>query len=510
MPKTLAAAERAQTEAARQFDAGDFAQARTLWEAARAQFGACPMLRVERTKALAARSQAEKKRAEARRGEAPTLTAERWAAAEGLLRKCGEQLSEEQFEAAAKSGVAATAEYAASVEFARERGALRDRARREEQAASEARAKGAQCKAEEHARADWNEAERLAASASELFKKGDFIAAAAEWRAAADRHAAARRAAQVALQWGYDERNAEGRRAAAARRFTDAAEAWRAAKALGALLDEKPEDLALMEQRLANCAWGMRVPDGFRPADLAAPDKGSGWADRIVHLKTGVELVYVPLGSFVMGQQEPDETPAEVVNITRPFYLGKYEVTRREWRSVMPRDPSRRAGEERLPVDSVSWNACQEFLKGAGDGLRLPTEAEWEYACRAWTQSSFHTGDSLRPTQANIAGGKGRAADGPDGPAPMPVGSFAANAWGLCDMHGNVAEWCQDWYDRDAYRRRATIDDPEGPAHGTMRALRGGSFKDAASDCRSARRACADPADAPETAGFRAALTCPQ
>ena len=510
-PKGFAAAERAFDEAAKKFDAGDYARATTQWEASRSQFAALPALSAARGRALASQAEAQRNRALAQRQDARTNAPGRWQSAEDKLRQAGEQIADEQFDAAARSAREAIQEYTASIDEGRRKGAERETAKQAEKAASDARTKAVQCKCEEYARAEWTAAERAATDATDACKRNEFLAATPAWREAADRYAAARRAAQIALQWTYDEKNSEGRRLCADRRFTAAADAWKAAKAAGAMLDEKPEDLPLMDQRLANCDLGLRVPDGFRPAAGAVADKGSGWADRIVHVRTGIELVHIPIGSFIMGQQEPDETPAEVVNITRPFYLGRYEVTQGEWRRTMRQNPSRHTGSDRLPVDSVSWVACQEFVKAAGDGLRLPTEAEWEYACRAWTQTPFNVGETLHRSQADFAPAKpkGWFAKEPETTATVPVGGYAPNAWGLYDMHGNVAEWCQDWYDRDAYRNRVRIDDPQGPERGSMRVLRGGSFKDTESGCRSARRASAEPSESPDTAGFRVAVTCP-
>lgn len=511
VPKAFSSAERTFADAGKQFDAGDFAQARTSWETARGQFAVCATLNTARTHAIEVKADAEKKRSVASRRDARTLASHRWQAAEAIYRQVDAMMAEERFEAAAKSLADASQEYTAAAEEAAEKTAQRDAARQEQKNAADSRAKAVQCKTEEYARADWATAERLNALAVDAFKKGDFSGASLNWHSAVDRYATARRTAQGALQWAYDDRNGDGRRAAAERRFVDAVDAWRAAKGIGALLDTKPEDLAMLDHRITDCDRGLRVPDGFRAADAAKPDKGTGWADRIIHIKSGIELVFIPRGSFLMGQQEPDETPVGVVNITQPFYLGKCEVTQGEWRRITAKNPSRHTGDDRLPVDSVSWNACQDFLKEAGNGLRLPTEAEWEYACRAWTQTAYNVGDSLRTSQANFSVPKSRGWFGKDADAAasMPVGSYPPNAWGVFDMHGNVAEWCQDWYDAEGYRRRR-IDDPMGAEQGTARVLRGGSFRDVEADCRSAHRASADPSEAPETAGFRVAVTCPE
>ncbi len=507
LPRHLAAADQPLAEAAKRFDTREYDRARALWDAARERYAAAPALDEARRQAVAARAEAERARAAAQKEDARRLASPRWQEAEARLRRAADQIKDEQFEAAAKSAAEAARDFAAAVEEGKEKSAQRETARREEKRASDAKTRARELKAEEYARAEWSEAERLARSAAEQSAKGYFAAASAAWQAAAERYSAAGRSAQAALRHAYDEHNAEGRRAYSDRRFPEAVEAWKAARTLGALLETRPDDLPLMDLRLENCARSLRVPDGFRAAENAAADKETGWADRIVHPRSGIELVLVPMGSFLMGGPLPEESPTQVVNITKPFYVGKFEVTQGEWERVMGRNPSRLPGAPRLPVDSVSWNDCQEFLRKAGDGLRLPTEAEWEYACRAWTQTVFSVGDALRATQANFNSGAPRAADAPPA-AATPVGSFFANAWGLHDVHGNVAEWCQDRFDAEGYRNRATIDDPQGPEQGALRVVRGGSFRDPASGCRSARRSGVDPDERAETIGLRVARSC--
>jgi formylglycine-generating enzyme required for sulfatase activity len=149
----------------------------------------------------------------------------------------------------------------------------------------------------------------------------------------------------------------------------------------------------------------------------------------------------------------------------------------------MGNNPSHFKGEKNLPVEMVSWDDCQEFIKKLRQKdkkpYRLPTEAEWEYSCRAGTTTRFHFGDDISPEQANYAGG----IPGPQGRFPIdgknfrgkttPVGSFPANAWGLHDMHGNVCQLCQDWY--GDYPEKNVVD-PQGPETGKSRVRRGGSW----------------------------------
>ena len=165
------------------------------------------------------------------------------------------------------------------------------------------------------------------------------------------------------------------------------------------------------------------------------------------------------------------------VTLTKPFYMGKYEVTQEQYEAVMGKNPSDTKG-AKLPVTVVSWNDCQEFIKKlnakTNGGYRLPTEAEWEFACRAGTTTAHSFGHKITPKDANYAGSKIAR--------PVAVGSYKANAFGLYDMHGNVYEWCEDWIgDYPA----GGVTDPKGPASATEyskdpkggRVLRGGAFK---------------------------------
>jgi len=182
-----------------------------------------------------------------------------------------------------------------------------------------------------------------------------------------------------------------------------------------------------------------------------------------------IELVLIPAGSFKMGSPVTEagrwgdeEGPVHRVRITRPFYMGKHEVTQEVWEKVMGANPSEFKGAKN-PVECVSWDDCQDFLKklnasGKAQGtFRLPTEAEWEYACRAGTKSRFCSGDA----DAGLADYAWY--DGNSGRTTHPVGTRKPNAWGLFDCHGNVWEWCADWYEEDYYRK-SPRDDPTGPA----------------------------------------------
>jgi sulfatase modifying factor 1 len=162
----------------------------------------------------------------------------------------------------------------------------------------------------------------------------------------------------------------------------------------------------------------------------------------------------------------------------------------------MGNNPSTFKGEKNLPVETVSWRDCQEFIKKLRKKdkkpYRLPTEAEWEYACRAGTTTPFHFGDTISTDQANYNGNYiyGNGKKGVYRKRTNPVGSFPANAWGLQDMHGNVWEWCQDWF--GDYPQNDVVD-PQGADVGQHRVLRGGSWSSSPGNCRSAFRDGVEP-----------------
>ncbi|MGB2614611.1 MAG: SUMF1/EgtB/PvdO family nonheme iron enzyme [Phycisphaerae bacterium] len=266
-------------------------------------------------------------------------------------------------------------------------------------------------------------------------------------------------------------------------------------------------------------ATEMLVPAGCRAmaGTAAEPYTKTGWAKEIVHEATGIELVFIPAGEFLMGspaseaRRDNDETQHRVT-LTKGFYLGATEVTQAQWQAVMGSNPSRFKGDGRLPAEKVSWNDCQAFCRKAGGGLRLPTESEWEYACRAGTQTRFSFGDadSALGDYAWYGSNSGKG-------APHPVGQKRPNAWGLYDMHGNVWEWCADWYVKD-YPGGA-VTDPTGPAavpgppELSRRVMRGGSCSDwrlpkdtLPGVCRSANRSDHGPRFRFIYLGFRVAV----
>ena len=229
----------------------------------------------------------------------------------------------------------------------------------------------------------------------------------------------------------------------------------------------------------------------------------------------GMKLVQIPAGESWLGsdQADPDarddEKPPHQVWITRHFYLGIHQVTQQQYRRVMGHNPSHFTGEPERPVDSVSWDDAQEFCrrlssldeeKAAGRVYRLPTEAEWEYACRAAGASRYGFGDSTEQLgdYAWIAGNSAGATH--------PVGRKKPNAWGVHDMHGNVWEWCADGYDANYYAT-CPPEDPAGPDSASERVLRGGAWSSWPVYARSAHRYRSTPENRDHNYGFRVVAT---
>lgn len=260
----------------------------------------------------------------------------------------------------------------------------------------------------------------------------------------------------------------------------------------------------------------------------------------------GMKLVLIPAGEFMMGSKNEFGRDASEeqhqARITKPFMMGVYEVTQAEFQAVMGRNPAwfSATGEgkalvegmdtTRFPVENITWDEAVEFCrllsemqaeKDAGRVYRLPTEAEWEYACRGGTTTVFNLGESLNSTQANFDGNtpyltmddviKGvdpATAKGPYLKRTTAVGSYMPNAFGLYDMHGNAWEWCSDWFS-PVYYKTAPVDDPQGPEAGTKRVARGGGWYYFGAGCRSASRYERDPAGRRGTDGFRVVANAP-
>jgi|GEM_PF-3602483 len=288
------------------------------------------------------------------------------------------------------------------------------------------------------------------------------------------------------------------------------------------------------------------APAPAEPEHAAAAPHSEDF-DGTVRLPGGVELAMVKIkaGTFMMGSpaQEAgrgaldDDESEHVVTISKPFFIGKYEVSQKQWQAVMGYNPSYFKGDDR-PVEKVSWLDAKEFCDKLNElhvgklprGYRfdLPTEAQWEYACRAGTGTSLNSGENMviRGTDNSpnldkvgwYGGNCGRGFDLDSGydisgweerqypdvrGGSHPVGRKRPNAWGLYDMHGNVWEWCRGWYDK-SYGGDAT--DPAGPASGWLRVYRGGSWVSDARLCRSASRDSNVPGIRDYYLGFRLAL----
>lgn len=225
------------------------------------------------------------------------------------------------------------------------------------------------------------------------------------------------------------------------------------------------------------------------------------------HELTGIELVLIPAGTFKMGsppgQGEENEEPQHDVRLSE-FELGKYPVTREQYRRFLkasrkvkppPFWDDRRFNQDRQPVVGVTWESARAYAEWAG--LRLPTEAEWEYACRAGSKTKYCSGDTKDDlVQVGWFGSN-------SGGRLHEVGEKPPNAYGLCDLHGNVWEWCSDWY-QSSYDPRASID-PLGPERGDDRVLRGGTWYDPAQLARSGYRLFHHPASVISSVGFRLA-----
>jgi len=227
-----------------------------------------------------------------------------------------------------------------------------------------------------------------------------------------------------------------------------------------------------------------------------------------------LDMIAIPGGSFVMGsptttelQRENNENYQHTVNIS-PFFMGKYEVTQEQWQVVMENNPSNFQGAKR-PVEQVSWNDavefCQKLSQKTGKSYRLPSEAEWEYACRAGTKTPFHFGETITPDLVNYNGCPyGSAQWGLGREQTTDVGSFPPNAFGLYDMHGNVCEWCSDRWNNN-YRGAPTDGSSWETGH-EFRVLRGGSWNCNAAHCRSAYRSGYGAGNHNSQIGFRVAL----
>jgi formylglycine-generating enzyme required for sulfatase activity len=278
--------------------------------------------------------------------------------------------------------------------------------------------------------------------------------------------------------------------------------------------------LSLLLTVAALCALGWSdeplSPPLTPTTDDSASTSGPAW-QRAITLDLGkgvtLKLLSIIKGKFEMGSpksekgHQDNEGSAHTVIISRPYYLGMYPVTQAQFAAVLGRNPSSFKGEKTgdNPVETVTFDEAEEFCAKlaalTGRPVRLPTEAEWEFACRATSSDRFCFGDS----EKELADYAWFAAN--SGGATHPCGQKAHNPWGLYDIYGNVWQWCSDYYAEVYPDGEAT--DPEGPATGRYRVVRGGSWSTAADLCRSASRGINDPKNKHNQLGFRVALDDP-
>ena len=257
---------------------------------------------------------------------------------------------------------------------------------------------------------------------------------------------------------------------------------------------------------------------GLNPSQRTETQPQNG-AERLVLTIMGVEFPFrwCPAGTFTMGSptseaERADDETQHRVTLSRGFWMLETPVTQAMWEKVMGSNPSYFKG-AKLPVESVSWGDCQEYIKQLnglgvtplGYRFSLPTEAQWEYACRAGTTAAFNFGSVLNGDKANCDGNHpyGTSTKGQYLKKTSEVGSYPANAWGLFDMHGNVYEWCLDRY--GGYPS-GSVTDPTGVSSGSLRVLRGGSWSLIAGGCRSALRGYDVPSNRLSDCGVRPAL----
>ena len=252
------------------------------------------------------------------------------------------------------------------------------------------------------------------------------------------------------------------------------------------------------------------------PADVSVTQPAKELAIDLGN-NVSMKLALIPAGKFMMGSPKDEEaregygmrlmllgpvdneSPRHEVTISKPFYMGAYLVTQEQYEQVMGKNPSESNKGPQYPVENVNWYDADEFCKKlsqqTGKNVHLPTEAQWEYACRAGTTTPFNTGKTISTDQANYKGEEvyGDGKKGENRGKTTPVDAFKPNAWGLYDMHGNVYQWCADWYGKDYYAKGHNIDPvgpPTGPERTTngLKILRGGSWFSPPQECRSAYR----------------------
>ena len=276
-----------------------------------------------------------------------------------------------------------------------------------------------------------------------------------------------------------------------------------------AIPDDVAEETAAEEPILIEPQEEPNIPRTDPNTLQADPNAPKG---KTIDMGNGVimEFVLIPAGQFDMGSpsterdRDNDEGPVHHVTISKPFYMGKYEVTQRQYYIVAKSKPSEFKQDDG-PVETVSWGQADSFCKKLGkirgESFRLPTEAEWEYACRAGSQSRFYFGDDPAYSMIEQYAWCSKNSDS----ETHPVGQKKPNSFGLYDMHGNVWEWCSDYYAADYYHDSVSID-PIGALYGKSRVIRGGGWFRSARYCRSANRSGLEPVYVRDHLGFRVVM----
>ncbi|MBI4604137.1 MAG: SUMF1/EgtB/PvdO family nonheme iron enzyme [Planctomycetes bacterium] len=478
------------------YEAGRFAEAASGWKSADESYAKAELharrVATERDGALEAKRGAEAAASAAKAAGATELASELWQEANLAVKEAGLAYSAGRFSDAAATWRSAEEGFKSSDAAATWRSVEEGFKRAEVRAQGVAKVREAKRAYEEELRRhDQGELARYGGQA---------------WREACE-------ALQRAQGAGEDHDKAEEEYRKAKELLPKAARAVQVAKLLEKARDD--QGLDKRESALVAVEEILRMdPGNAEAAQLKERiTRSAGAAEKAFTNGLGMRLAYMPPGEFLMGSppgeegRGVDETQHRV-RITRPFYLGVTEVTQAQWKAVMGTSPSSFKG-DKLPVEQVSWEDAKEFCRKLsereGKSYRLPTEAEWEYACRVGTTTPFHTGSTISTSQANYDGNDtyGSGQKGVSRHKTVDVGSFPANPWGLHDMHGNVWEWCEDWYGEYP---PGEVADPKGPSTGVSRVLRGGSWIDGPRFCRSASRYGHVPGVRGSGLGFRVAL----
>lgn len=250
---------------------------------------------------------------------------------------------------------------------------------------------------------------------------------------------------------------------------------------------------------------GSQNPGSLNENNEIKKENPSGYKNSIE-----MEFVRIPAGEFLMGSSKgaKDEVPIRKVRISKPFFLGKFEVKQVEWARVMGNNPSSFSECGDCPVEQIEWKDVQIFLRKLSEAenktYRLPTEAEWEYAAKAGSDKPYQFGENISQKEANVGDTAKGVRNNPDYKGqPIKVGSYQPNSWGLYDMHGNVWEWCEDFYGK--YEENDTVD-PDGPNTGTRHVVRGGSWYHDGYYARSTNRTIGSYSERNGIIGFRVLL----